>query len=70
METISENGKTGITNNCTYFLIKINLFVLHTWSLVEFHMNNNFNANEQWLKYCLIWLYDLLIQKNFSLANK
>lgn len=44
---VSENGKFGIANNCTYFLIKSGLFVLHTWSSFEFHMNNIFNTNEQ-----------------------
>lgn len=61
MKTISENGKFGKAKNCTYFLIKSDLFDLHTWSSVEFHMNDIFNTNEQWLKYRLIWLCDLFI---------
>lgn len=30
MKTISENGKFGKAKNCTYFLIKSDLFDLHT----------------------------------------
>lgn len=45
---ILENGKFGIyiVNDCIYFLIKSDLFVLYIWSLVEFYMNNIFNINE------------------------